>query len=633
LVRRSVEAVVQQGPPTAPEKEESPASQEKVRQKKDTRGWLKTLLSFASRCRGRMVVAELFSILSVFSGLVPYYGAYRIIDAVATAPSNSAAPWDAVLFWTAVSAAAYVVKQLLFAASTINAHVSAYTILASLRDGIAKRLASASLGTAQSKSIGALKNVVVDRIEQIEIPLAHMIPELSANVLLAVAIAVWVITIDWRLALACLATLPIGLLIMAFGSAGYYKMYGGYLARQDHVNSVVVEYVEGIRVVKAFNQTTSSYRKYSDAVRDFMDFTIKWMRTSRPSTASAMAILPTTLFGVVPVGVLLYLEGSLTPGEFGLVCMLALAIVTPVMYLGMSFNDMNLISYAITDAQEFLNLPVLVQPEGEAKVEGSAIHLDNVRFSYEEGAEVIHGISLDIPSGSFVALVGPSGSGKSTLARLVARHWDVDSGSVSIGGADVRDMPLAQLSSLMSYVSQSDYLLDGTLRDNVLLGKPNATDEEVRAAAEAASCEEFVSRLPKGWDTPAGEAGHALSGGERQRICIARAILKDAPVIVFDEATAFADPENEARIQKSVAALSQGKTLLVIAHRLSTIVHADVIYVVDGGQVVAQGTHAQLLENCTLYRDMWQAHIGAASWAAGSGDVPESAFAEGGDAR
>jgi len=303
------------------------------------------------------------------------------------------------------------------------------------------------------------------------------------------------------------------------------------------------------------------------------------------------------------------------------------------MYLGMSFNDMNLISYAITDAQEFLNLPVLVQPEGEAKVEGSAIHLDNVRFSYEEGAEVIHGISLDIPSGSFVALVGPSGSGKSTLARLVARHWDVDSGSVSIGGADVRDMPLAQLSSLMSYVSQSDYLLDGTLRDNVLLGKPNATDEEVRAAAEAASCEEFVSRLPKGWDTPAGEAGHALSGGERQRICIARAILKDAPVIVFDEATAFADPENEARIQKSVAALSQGKTLLVIAHRLSTIVHADVIYVVDGGQVVAQGTHAQLLENCTLYRDMWQAHIGAASWAAGSGDVPESAFAEGGDAR
>jgi ATP-binding cassette subfamily B protein len=290
------------------------------------------------------------------------------------------------------------------------------------------------------------------------------------------------------------------------------------------------------------------------------------------------------------------------------------------MYLGMSFNEMNLISYAITDARDFLNLPELAQCTEKAEVEGSSIRLDDVRFSYDEGAEVIHGISLDIPSGSFVALVGPSGSGKSTLARLVARHWDVEAGSVSIGGVDVRDMPLEQLSSLVSYVSQSDYLLDGTLRDNVLLGKPDATDEEVRTAAEAASCEEFVSRLPKGWDTPAGEAGHALSGGERQRICIARAILKNAPIIVFDEATAFADPENEARIQKSVAALSEGKTLLVIAHRLSTIVQADAICVVDGGQIVAQGTHEQLLEGCTLYRDMWQAHIGAASWAAGSDD-------------
>ncbi|MCR5845759.1 MAG: ABC transporter ATP-binding protein/permease, partial [bacterium] len=385
---------------------------------------------------------------------------------------------------------------------------------------------------------------------------------------------------------------------------------------------------EGIRVVKAFNQATSSYAKFADAVRDFCGFTIEWMKTSRPSTAAAMAILPTTLFGVVPVGVLLYSGGTITPSEFGLACMLALAVVTPVMYLGMSFNEMNLISYAITDARDFLNLPEFAQRTEKAEVEGSSIRFDGVRFSYDEGNEVIHDISLDIPSNSFVALVGPSGSGKSTLARLVARHWDVDAGSVSIGGVDVRDMPLEQLSSLVSYVSQSDYLLDGTLRDNVLLGKADATDEEVRAAAEAASCEEFVSRLPKGWDTPAGEAGHALSGGERQRICIARAILKNAPIIVFDEATAFADPENEARIQKSVAALSEGKTLLVIAHRLSTIVQADAIYVVDGGQIVAQGTHEQLLEGCTLYRDMWQAHIGAASWAAGSGHGSQAAVVE-----
>ena len=614
-MKSTTEAAVQQNRGTA-DMQAEPSAQEYVRQKKDTKGWLKTLLQFASHCRGRMAIAELFSVLSVFSGLVPYYGVYRIIDAVASAPNDGAVPWDAVLLWTAVSAAAYVSKQLLFAVSTINSHISAYTILAQLRASIAKRLTNASVGTAQAKSVGRLKDTVVDRIEQIEVPLAHMIPELSANLLLAVVI----ILIDWRLALACLATLPIGLVIMTIGSGDYYKMYGGYLARQDHVNSVVVEYIKGIRVVKAFNQTTSSYKKFADAVSGFLTYTIEWMKMARVATAASTSILPTTLFGVVPVGVFLYLTGALTPGEFGLACMLALAVVAPITYSGASFNEMNLIAFAIADARDFLNLTELVQREQDAQVAGSDICFNDVRFSYEEGVEVIHGVSLEIPEGSFVALVGPSGSGKSTLARLAVRHWDVDSGSIAIAGQDIRDMPLPQLANLVSYVSQSDYLLDGTLRDNVALGKPSATDEEIRGAIEAAGCEEFVSHLEKGWDTPAGEAGHALSGGERQRICIARAILKDAPIIVFDEATAFADPENEARIQKSVAALSQGKTLLVIAHRLSTIVQADVICVVDGGRITAQGTHAQLLESCPLYKDMWQAHIGAADWAAGSGD-------------
>lgn len=609
----------------------NPAAQEEARQKKDTKGWLKILLQFASRCRGRMAVAELFSVLSVFSGLVPYYGIYRIIEAVASAPNDGAVSWDAVLLWTVVGAVAFVAKQLLYAVSTINAHISAYTILAQLRAAIAKRLTNASVGTAQAKSMGRLKDTVVDRIEQIEVPLAHMIPELSANLLLAVVIAVWIIFIDWRLALACLATLPIGLVIMTIGSGGYYKMYGGYLAKQDHVNSVVVEYIKGIRVVKAFNQTTSSYKKYTDAVSDFLAYTIEWMKMARVAMAISMSVLPTTLFGVVPVGVFLYLSGSLTPGEFGLACMLALAVVTPVTYLGSSFNEMNLISFAIADARDFLNLPELAQCDQEAQVTGSDICFSDVHFSYEEGSEVIHGVSLEIPEGSFVALVGPSGSGKSTLARLAIRHWDVDSGSITIGGQDIRDMPLSQLAGLVSYVSQNDYLLDGTLRDNVALGRPSATDEEIRAAIEAAGCEEFVSRLAKGWDTLAGEAGHALSGGERQRICIARAILKDAPIIVFDEATAFADPENEARIQKSVAVLSQGKTLLVIAHRLSTVVQADVICVVNDGRIVTRGTHSQLLETCSLYRDMWQAHIGAASWAAGSGVDEASNVTKGGD--
>ena len=597
---------------------------------KDTSGWLKTLLSYVSRCRGRMIVAEAASVISVFSGLVPFYAVYRIIDLVVVSVVGTFA-WDAVFGWAALAGIGYLAKQLLFAVSTMNSHIAAYTILAGLRDDIAERLMGASLGTAQATSVGELKDVIVDRIEQIEVPLAHMVPELSANMLLAVAIAVWLVLIDWRLALAAVAIVPITLLVMALGMQSYYKMYGGYMAEQDHVNSVVVEYIEGIRVVKAFNQATSSYEKFAQAVRGFCDYTVAWMRRSRVSMGLALSLLPTTLLGVAPMGIALYLGGSLTVAQFALACVLAMAIVIPVTYLGTSFNEMNLMSYVIADAQAFLKLPELSQPTEAAVVHGYGVRLSHVRFSYDGKTEVLHDISFDAPAGTFTALVGPSGSGKSTMARLIARHWDVGEGGVSIGGTDVRDMPLFQLSSLVSYVSQDDFLLDGTLRENVALGKPGASDDEVGAAAAAASCDEFVNRLPYGWDTPAGEAGHALSGGERQRICIARAILKDAPVVVFDEATAFADPENEAHIQRSVARLAEGKTLIVIAHRLSTIVSADNICVVDDGRIVAQGTHEELLERCPLYARMWSAHIGAGTWAAGShgessGGSPEELY-------
>jgi len=599
---------------------------------KDTKGWLKTLLGYASHCRGRMVLAGVLSIASVFAGLVPYYATYRIIDMVATAPADRDVPWSSVLAWVTVAALAHVVKHLLFALSTINSHICAYSILAELRLGIAGRLMGASLGTARSRSVGHLKSVVSDRIEQIELPLAHMIPELSANLLLAASIAAWLVAIDWRLALSCLVTLPIGLAILGVGSRDYYRMYGGYLSRQDQVNSVVVEYIEGIRVVKAFNQTTSSCQRFANAVTDFLDYTLRWMRTARPALALSMSVLPTTLLGVVPTGITLFSGGSLTAGEFGLACMLALAIVTPVTYMGASLNEMNLIAYSIADAQEFLSLPTLDQPAVLANVCGYDVRLDKLSFSYDGQTEVLHDLSLQLPEGSFTALVGPSGSGKSTIARLIVRHWDVCAGSVSIGGVDVRAMPLNQLSCLVSYVSQDDYLLDGTLLDNLRMGKPDASEDELRAAAEAASCEEFVSRLPRGWDTPAGEAGRALSGGERQRICIARAILKDAPIIILDEATAFADPENEAHIQRSVARLARKKTLIVIAHRLSTITAADTICVMDKGRIVARGTHGSLLKGCQLYADMWMAHVGAAGWAAGS-HAPVTSEDLGGGAR
>ena len=436
------------------------------------------------------------------------------------------------------------------------------------------------------------------------------------NVLLAAAIAVWMALIDWRIALACLVTVPIGLVVFASGLGAYNRMYAAYMAEGNHVNSVMVEYVEGIQVIKAFNQGSNSYQKYANAVRSFKDFTLGWFKATWVSMNLAFSILPTTLLGVLPVGLALYLAGDVTPAELGLEFVLALAVVAPLMKLSSFLNEAKAMEYAVADASEFLDLPELPEPAQRAAVRDEGVELANVSFSYESGEEVLHDVSLRVPRGSFCALVGPSGSGKSTLARLIARHWDVGAGAVRVGGVDVRDMPLDQLSQLVSFVAQDNYLFDCSLRENIRMGKPDATDDEVLAAARAACCDDFIGRLPHGYDTPAGEAGHALSGGERQRISIARAILKDAPIVVLDEATAFTDPENEERIQQSIARLTRGKTLLVIAHRLSTVAAADDIAVVDHGRIVAHGTHDRLLAACPLYASMWQAHVCAKAWSA-----------------
>ena len=574
--------------------------------------WLAVLLSYAGRCRGKMAVSLLCSVASVAAGLVPFYAVYRIIDEViAPAPDGGA-----VLAWVGAAAAGYVASKVLFGASTLLSHVSAYTILESLRDDVVEKLMKTSLGTAASKSIGQIKNVFVDRIEGVEVPLAHMIPELSGNVLLAAAIAVWMALIDWRIALACLVTVPIGLVVFASGLGAYNRMYAAYMAEGNHVNSVMVEYVEGIQVIKAFNQGSNSYQKYANAVRSFKDFTLGWFKATWVSMNLAFSILPTTLLGVLPVGLALYLAGDVTPAELGLEFVLALAVVAPLMKLSSFLNEAKAMEYAVADASEFLDLPELPEPAQRAAVRDEGVELANGSFSYESGEEVLHDVSLRVPRGSFCALVGPSGSGKSTLARLIARHWDVGAGAVRVGGVDVRDMPLDQLSQLVSFVAQDNYLFDCSLRENIRMGKPDATDDEVLAAARAACCDDFIGRLPHGYDTPAGEAGHALSGGERQRISIARAILKDAPIVVLDEATAFTDPENEERIQQSIARLTRGKTLLVIAHRLSTVAAADDIAVVDHGRIVAHGTHDRLLAACPLYASMWQAHVCAKAWSA-----------------
>ena len=582
------------------------------------RTWLGILLSFAAPCRGKMAASVVLAILSVAGGFVPYLGVYQIIRLFL----ERQASWEGILFWCGVCLAGYAIKVAGYALSTMLAHVSAYTILEGLRLQAADRLMGAPLGEVDSRPIGAMKSTIVDRIEDIEPPLAHMIPELSSNILLPLVVVVAMFAIDWRMGLALLVTIPVALIPMAFGMRTYNKNYAAYMAANAHVNSVIVEYVEGIQVVKAFSQGERSYQKFANAVRSFRDFTMDWFRCTWASMNLCLSILPTTLLGTLPMGIYLYQTGVLDPAQVTLCLMMALGIVTPLMSATAFINSMKSMQFAVKDTRELLDLPQLSQSEQDAPLEGCSIQLKDVSFSYggSDGKDVLHHLDLTIPQGKFTALVGPSGGGKSTIARLVARFWDVTGGSITLGGRDIRALPLKQLSREISFVTQDNFLFDCSLRENIRLGRPGASDEEVFAAAKAAQCDEFIGRLEHGWDTAAGDAGKQLSGGERQRIAIARAILKDAPIVILDEATAFTDPENEDKIQRSIMALSKGKTLLVIAHRLSTIQNADQIVVLEKGQIVDRGVQSELLSHCPLYQALWAAHVGAKTWAVTSGE-------------
>lgn len=581
-----------------------------MKQQKDN--WVKILFSFAAPCKGKMALSVFCAILSVAGGFIPFWAVYEILLAFI----NQNVTLNDILIWCLVGAAGYLLRVACHGISTILAHISAYTILEGIRLKIADRLMKAPLGEVMGRRIGYLKNIIMDKVEDLEPPLAHMIPELTSNLLLPVAIFIWMLVIDWRMGLAVLIAPVLAMIPMFFLMRNYNSQYAAYMEANNHVNSIIIEYVEGIEVVKAFNQSTSSYEKFVNAVQSFKEFTLAWFKSTWKSMNLMMAIMPTTLLGVLPVGLLLVQNGSISPAELAMGIILSLSIVGPLMKATTFINEAKSMEYAVEAANELLNLPVLPDSGKIVSIPHNDIALKHVTFSYDgsEQNEVLHDVNLELPEGSFTALVGPSGGGKSTIARLIARFWDVTGGSITIGGKNVKELSIRQLSELVSFVTQDNFLFNCSLKENIRLGNPNATDEEVYAAAKAACCDEFIVRLDKGYDTPAGDAGKRLSGGEKQRIAIARAILKNAPIVILDEATAFTDPQNEDKIQKSIMALSKGKTLLVIAHRLSTIQNADQIVVLKKGRIVDCGKQEELLKRCPLYADMWKAHIGAKNW-------------------
>lgn len=577
------------------------------------KSWMTIVFSFASQCKVKMMMSVICAVISVLGGLIPYISVYKIINLFLEGNKQV----SNILFWIGICLMGYLGKVLFYAISTTLSHTSAYTILENMRLSIADRLMKAPLGTVINESVGKLKSIIIDRVETIEVPLAHLIPEGISNLLIPISVFVYLLCINWKMALASMITVPIAMVAYAKMMGDYSKKYNDYMEASNYVNSVIIEYTEGIEVIKAFNQSSSSYEKFSNAITSFKEYTLDWFKSTWKLMNFGSAVLPSTLLGTMPIGMHLYLNGGITPSDLTICLILSLGIVAPLMSFTAFVNQAKSIEYAVRDVEYLLNLPTLKNETIPVKLEKYNIELSNVSFSYDEdGKKILDGISCSIPENKFTALVGPSGGGKSTIARLISRFWDVTGGSITVGGVDVRKIPLTQLADYISFVTQDNFLFNCSLKENIRLGNPKATDEEVYRAAKLAQCDEFVLRLEKGYDTTAGEAGGKLSGGEKQRIAIARAILKNAPIVILDEATAFTDPENEAKLQKSISELTKGKTLLVIAHRLSTIKNADKIIVLKNGNVVKTGTHNELLENCPLYLDMWEAHIGAKKWAA-----------------
>ena len=583
--------------------------------KKEEKKWFGTLLSYAKGSGGRLGASVFFSMVSLIAGLVPYYLVYLILDRYIEGNLDRAY----VLNLGLAAVLAYLVKVICFGISTGISHYVAFNVLEGLRLKVADVFLKAPLGEVTAHSIGEIKGVIVDKIEDIEPPLAHVVPEGAGHILLPIVCFIALTMVDIRVALAALLALPLGLVFMMLTFKLSGKNMTKYQEANSHMSSMIVEYVEGIEVIKAFGRAGVSYEKFAGSIMNYRDFVVEWMESTWVTMKLAFAFMPATLLGVIPVSILLVGKGSMTVSQMALSVMLAMSMVISMAKIEIFSNGLRQMQYTVLEIQKLLNIKSLPEPEEEKRPDNYAIEIKDVHFSYdEEDGEVLHGINLSMEEGSFTALVGPSGGGKSTVAKLIARFWDVSSGSISIGGVDIKELKVTSLADIVSFVTQDNFLFSRSIMENIRLGKPDATDEEVIRAAKSACCDEFIRRLPDGYNTSAGEAGKRLSGGERQRIAIARMMLKNAPVVILDEATAFTDPENETKLQESIANLTRGKTLLVIAHRLSTIKNADRIVVLNDGRIEAEGTQEELMEKSSLYQRMWQAHIGARSWAAGN---------------
>ena len=568
-------------------------------------GAIRQLFAFVGERNSKMRISILLAVLGEMFGIVPFLMVALLADELYRGTTTI----QRVLFFSGIAAICQLIKMLLTWRSSLMSHKISFTILKNIREAITDRIAKVPMGVMLETPTGTFKNLIVDNVAKLEDSMAHFMPELPSNIAAPLCSILLIFILDWRMGLASLITIPLGILFFAAMMRGYGPRMENYMRSANDMNSSLVEYVSGIQVIKAFNRSASSYGKYSKSVNYFHDSTMEWWSQCWFWNAAARAVLPSTLLGTLPVGAWLYMEGTLSLPVFLISLVVPLGFVAPLMKVSEAMEQVSMIKGNLEQVTAFLKTPELVRPSEPVSLGERTYQFEDVHFGYKE-TEILHGISFQTKPGTMTAIVGPSGSGKSTIAKLMAGFWDVTSGSVRFGGQDIRQIPFEQLMGEISYVAQDNFLFDKSIRENIRMGNPSATNAEVEAVAKAANCHDFIMQLEQGYDTLAGDAGDRLSGGERQRITIARAMLKPSSVVILDEATAYADPENEALIQQAISKLVAGKTLIVVAHRLNTIRNADQILVVANGNIAGRGTQEELLRECPIYQKMWQDYAG-----------------------
>ena len=522
-----------------------------------------------------------FALIGVAFSLAPYFVIVELVEGLMSGNRD----FSFYLGKSLIMALLWTGRVLFHSLSTGRSHAATFAVLGEIRKRCTEKLSRMPLGAVQEQSSGALKSTIIERIDSMETTLAHIVPEFTANLLIPLCILLYIFSLDWRMGLAELLTLPIGLVSFAVMMGGSQKFYEHAVEATKTLNNTSVEYIGGIQVIKVFGKTKSGYARFVRDAYEAANSYISWMRYYILPMTFSLAIMPATLLPVLPIGGLLARGGTLSSSHFVMIIILSVGLVTPLITLMSYGDDIQTMGTIMGEVRTLLEAPEMERPKEGDSPEKNDLSLRDVRFSYKD-KEVLHGISMEI----------------------IASLWDVESGGIFLGGKDIRKIPQEIYAEKFAFVSQDNYLFNMSVRENIRLGSPAATDTEVEEVARKAGCHDFILSLEKGYDTMVGSSGGHLSGGERQRISIARAMLKAAPIVILDEATAYTDPENESLIQRSVSKLTEGKTLIVIAHRLSTIIDADKIFVIEDGRIHDSGTHEELLSRGGLYSAMWKAH-------------------------